>query len=137
MKYTPTMQRVITAIAAKHGLDLRVAGSHLRLELGQSMMPLVIEVVLPGMISVAHYYRQNGDTIADPDVEIFTLADGWAPAAITQVLSGYVNYVEDERGQHDLADFCELWAQNLEDQGYLARGQRPDEGAAVAVLAAV
>lgn len=135
MKFTPTMQRVITALAQKHGLDIRQAGAHLRLELGQSMMPLVIEVLLPGMLSIAHYYEQNGDLIADPDVEIFTLSDGWAPAAIQQ-LGHYRNYVEDERGQHDLAAFCETWAANIEAQGWLTRGRRSGDGESVAVPAA-
>lgn len=135
MKYTPTMQAVISEIAHKHGLDLSQEGASLRLELGIAMMPLVIEVLMPGLISVAHYYRQNGDLIADPDVEIFTFPEGWAPAAITQQPTGYRAYVEDERGQHELADFCEFWAANIRDQGYLTRGTRPGDDAAALTAA--
>jgi hypothetical protein len=68
------MQKVITAIAAKHSLDLQADSSHLRLEQA-SYEPLVIEKVDCNRVSVAHYYVQNGDLIADPDV-VFWVGPG-------------------------------------------------------------
>jgi len=40
-----------------------------------------------GMISVAHYFEQNGDLIADPDVELHY--PSWTPTVITQAFFGY------------------------------------------------
>jgi hypothetical protein len=48
----------------------RGEGYHLKLE-QEGLMPLVIEAWGVGKgrrISVAHYYEQNGDLIADPDI---------------------------------------------------------------------
>jgi hypothetical protein len=137
MQFSPTMQRVITALAAKFGLDLAGAEGHLRIELGESMMPLVIEVLLPNLLSVAHYYEQNGDLIADPDVEFVITVQGWAPTAIRSYF-GDRSYVNNPRGQADLAAFCETWAANIEAQGYGTRGRRSgdDDGAAGVAVAA-
>ncbi len=38
------------------------------------------------LISVAHYFEQNSDLIADPEVEIHY--PSWFPTAITQVFTG-------------------------------------------------
>lgn len=121
MQTSPTMQRVITALLERHGLTLR-PGLCLKLSMGVGMMPLVIEQLHPEMVSVAHYYRQNGDTIADPDVVFVVQADGWAPAEIQQPYSGYANYIKDPAGQRRLVEFAELWARNIEAQGWLERG---------------
>src|SRR5690349_5579060 len=45
---------------------------HVRLEC-KGFMPLVVEAIGPGprglpMVSVAHYYEQNGDLMKDPDM---------------------------------------------------------------------
>jgi hypothetical protein len=48
--------------------------------------PLVIERH-GEMISVAHYFEQNGDLIADPDVELHY--PSWVPTGITQAFFGY------------------------------------------------
>lgn len=55
-------------------------------------MAAVIEKIGPGRFSVAHYFEQNGDRVADPDVEFVRLDAGWFPAAITQPL-GYASAI--------------------------------------------
>jgi hypothetical protein len=77
------MQSVITQIAANHGLDLSASEAHLRLE-QPSYMPLVIEKIGCHLVSVAHYFYQNRDAIADPDVVFFTGLGSWVPIEITQ-----------------------------------------------------
>lgn len=135
MRYSPTMQRVIIALAAKFGLDLTKGDGHVRIELGAPMMPLVIEVLLPGLIAVAHYYEQNGDLCPDPDVEFLITPQGWAPTAIRYAF-GDASYVDNPGGQAELAQFCETWASNIEHQGYLERGRRSgDEDAGAAGVA--
>ena len=55
-------------------------GSHAKLNNNPAYMPVVIEKVgrLPGygeVISIAHYGEQNGDLMADPEME-FTIIGG-------------------------------------------------------------
>ena len=132
MKTSPKMQSVIEQLAKQHGLYLSQAEAYLRLEM-PGFDRLVIENIGCQRISVAHYYEQNGDLVADPDVVFFTGYGAWAPIEITQVMAVYRRYAElddagqtivrfDVRGQADLAAFTEEWAQNLLDQGWLKRG---------------
>ena len=139
MKTCPRMQKIITRLAKKHGLDLAAHQAHLRLENGP-FMPLVIEKIGRHLVSVTHYFVQNGDQVADPDVVFFSGYGPWVPIEITQVYpGGYRCYAElsadgneidriNRRGQADLARFVEgSWARNLKGQGWLERGQRLQE----------
>ncbi|WP_435577398.1 DUF6908 domain-containing protein, partial [Faecalibaculum rodentium] len=38
-------------------------------EAGQSFMPLTVEGIGENRIAISHYYTQNGDSLADPDME--------------------------------------------------------------------
>ena len=40
----------------------------MQLQAGESMMPLKIESIGDNEISIAHYYRQNGDSMSDPEM---------------------------------------------------------------------
>lgn len=145
LRVAKSMETIIGRIAHKHGLDLGTVGAHLRLE-QSAYMPLVIESLPLNQISVAHYYRQNGDSIADPEV-VFLIhpALGWVPIEITQpplfiigkgAFSGHRRYIDlDENGkliaynrywQNDLASFCGTWAANIRDQGWLEHGVKAE-----------
>ena len=50
------------------------------------------------MISVAHYFEQNGDLVADPDVEVHY--PSWVPTAITQAFFGYRSKFIEQDGQN-------------------------------------
>lgn len=125
------MQKMIEQIAEKHGLDLTASESHLRLEL-KGFMPLVIEKIGKDRVSVAHYYTQNGDAIADPDVVFWVAPNGeWFPCEVQMPMLGYRQYIIFEDGkpasfyqakQHDLASFCNSWATNIRGQDYLRKG---------------
>jgi hypothetical protein len=134
MKTSPKMQQIVEAIAQKHGLDLTKAGAHLRLEM-TCFQPLVIEALGFGRISVTHYSRQNGDAIADPDVEFKVTPEGWQPIAMQSWYGGYSRPESDTYEHRALVAFCELWAGNISAQGWLTRGRRSgdDDSAAVAV----
>jgi hypothetical protein len=135
VKTCERMQRIIGEIAAKHGLDLEAPEAHLRLEM-PPYEPLVIEKVGRHLVSVAHYYCQNGDAIADPDVVFFTGYSEWVPVEVTlPPPGGYRVYARvspdgaeitevDLRGQAELARFVErLWAHNLDGQGWVEGGE--------------
>ena len=79
------------------------------------------------MISVAHYFEQNGDLIADPEVELHYPT--WTPMAITQVLGGRrekfitrdgKQYV-DTRFHRDVTSFLKLWGNNIYHQGWMKK----------------
>lgn len=135
MKTSKSMQAIVERIAEKYGLDLNAEEAHLRLE-NVPYMPLVIEKVGKHLVSVAHYFEQNGDLCADPDVVFFTgYSDCWVAIEIQQVL-GYqrVAWLNDDgasiksvnlRGQADVASFTNLWARNIKEQDYLNRGVNP------------
>jgi hypothetical protein len=94
----------------------RGEGYHLKLyQVGY--MPLVIEAWGTGAsrrVSVAHYYEQNGDLIADPD--ILMDRDG-QPLEMQQPL-GYTR-VSSEAIRRDILSFMRLWASNIQAQGWI------------------
>lgn len=135
MQTTTTMQTIITRIAEKYGLDLTAIEAHLKLTNGV-YQPLVIEKISRQLVSVAHYFEQNGDLVADPDVVFFMGYGDWVPVEISQVL-GYTRAVwlaEDgqtiekfkSRTQADIASFCRTWAKNIREQKWLEEGVKSD-----------
>ena len=84
-------------------------------------------------ISVAHYFEQNGDLVADPDVEFHY--PSWVPTAITQAFFGYRSkFIErdgqtlvDTRFDREVSSFLTLWARNIKMQGWAERGQVNDD----------
>lgn len=142
MRDSPTMKQVIEALARKHGVDLIQVAAHLRLDLPH-FDRLVIETLGFQRMSVAHYSEMNGDLVAEPEVVFFTGLDGnWIPIEITQSMTGWSSYVQlddagthiervNTRGQADLAAFTEQWAQNLINQGWLARGVKHEREAEI------
>src|ERR671932_1673512 len=88
MHVSTKMQQVIEQLAAKHTVDLKRTGAYLRLEM-PGFDRLSIENIGRHRISVAHYFEQNGDLVADPEIVFYTCELGWYPVEITQVWSGW------------------------------------------------
>lgn len=100
-------------------------------------MPLVIEKIGPNSISVAHYYYQNGDAIADPEIVFLVVGEDWIAAEISQPnyysapvrADGSKECVwlcpdqKSQREQSGIADLAKLWAENLRSQGWLEAGR--------------
>jgi len=135
MQPSPTMQQIVQRLAARHGINLSEQGAHVRLTMA-GYEPLVIASIGLSRVVVAHDFAHNGDLVPDPIVTLF-IADpmGWMPIGITHAFGGSKTYaVVSEDGMHltclnrlrqaDLAEFTEMWAQNLIDQQWLERGQR-------------
>lgn len=91
-------------------------------------------------VSIAHYYRQHGDLIADPELE---LTDAGHPIAFqtppVQVLglgasagslpiswrrAGDGAVLIDTRAKREVDAFCRLWASNLKQQGFIRAAKR-------------
>ena len=80
---------------------------------------------------MAHYFEMNGDLVPDPSITFFVTGTGaWAPIGVEQAIGSRRSYVrmtddatgiaaDDADGQADLAEFAEIWAQNIEAQGWL------------------
>ena len=80
------------------------------------------------------YFEVNGDLTPEPDIVFYT-ADtaGWIPIEIAQSLTGWLQLVQggftsplqtgtQKQVLDDVADFAELWADNLVAQGWLEKG---------------
>ena len=131
------MQEMITELAAQHGIDLRLPGSYLRLEMPH-YDPLVIEVLHEHLVNVAHVYEPYpGKNIADPGIAFFMGYDLWIPIEVTMRVGGYRIYavLSPEMDsivsilptrQADLAEFAEIWADNIRDQHWLEEGVSED-----------
>lgn len=105
----------------------------------EGYMPLIIDKITSNIISVAHYYIQNGDLIDDPRIDFhFTFYEDqyyWTPISIThppmmfdgKVIGGRkeVAIVKDgkiegyyPKQQEEVAIFANKWGRNLQSQGW-------------------
>ena len=97
-----------------------------------TFMAVCIEVIgrtgLGPLVSVAHYYEQNGDAMRDPDVVMIDAPGGLFPVSYRQdglgINQDSVTYDENDghingvrvKMQVDIASFCGTWARNLKDK---------------------
>lgn len=135
MKTCPKMKEIIGKLCEKHGIDLSQQRAHIRLDM-PGFDRLCIERISGNAVSVAHYFEMNGDLVAEPDIVFFIDAQGyWIPVEITQSMTGWHRVVEfNEDGtkiarfqrerQADIAEFAEVWAQNIVDQAWLTNATR-------------
>jgi hypothetical protein len=76
------------------------------------------------LISVAHYFEQNGDLIADPEAELHF--PSWYPTVITQVITGRREKFTVRNGQEyvdmyfhsEVTSFLAMWGRNIRAQGW-------------------
>lgn len=83
-------------------------------------------------ISVAHYYEQHGDLMADPEME---LTDNGYPISIKMDGAGVYRccYWRNETGQvmeryrerQDQLAFLRMWARNIRAQGFIRAAKVP------------
>jgi hypothetical protein len=73
-----------------------------------TFMAVHVDRIGDDLYSVAHYYQQNGDMMADPDVVFWRRPDGWFPVEIT------VKW--NPRAYNDCKIFCGTWMQNIKQQ---------------------
>lgn len=123
--YTNNFQKTIEWLLEKHNLlNAFQHQEHFHVRFEQpSYMPLVIERHTD-MISVTHYFEQEGDLIQDPEVELHYPT--WVSTAITQAFLGRrpkfierdgLTYV-DTRFHSDVTNFLSLWQRNIRAQGW-------------------
>ncbi len=74
-------------------------------------------------IALSHYYKQNGDMVADPDMEIIINTQLMTANAMTYQDSMIFQSAEQEGGinqklVNSLNEFLDQWLQNCIDQGH-------------------
>jgi hypothetical protein len=119
------------------GMD-RLRERSIRIEV-EGFMPLCIEYVGEGprggiLVSIAHYYLQNGDLMADPDLSVEVQPSGeWLPVAYQQDGLGIYQeavylerdkVIERQRLVNDLLVFMQMWDENIKEQGYVEAARR-------------
>lgn len=96
-----------------------------------AFMPVHVEHVnkcrLGQIFSIAHYYKQNGDMMRDPDMEFIQGGDGeyypisfWQDAPLIRDESVFWKDGEivafDQKRQASLVTFANLWMRNIKEQ---------------------
>jgi len=127
------MKNVKAIIDALGGLEF-LGGKPIILQV-PSFMPLSIEVIGRGprggvLISVMHWFEQNGDLMRDPDMEIEIMpeSDEWLPVSFRQdsfgIIQEAVALVDGElqvntKRVHELHAFMDFWDRNIGEQGFI------------------
>lgn len=96
---------------------------------GGAFMPVHVECVGRNehgiVFAVAHYFEQNGDLIADPEMEILRDETGaWLPMSIVMARGGKRALViaeggtvrVNEREYHSQLRFLSIWMKNIKSQ---------------------
>ena len=122
-----------TAIFRKLTEGLQKVGDHQQWNNDSSFMAACVEIIgrsgLGPLVSIAHYYQQNGDMMRDPDVVFLIGADQHVyPISYRQDGLG-VNqeaaFVEEgqwrvrTKMQADICSFCNQWMRNINEQQQL------------------
>ncbi len=124
----------VQAIIDQHGGIETLKEKGIKIE-NKPYMPLVIEWIGSGpyeteLVSVAHYYTQNGDAMRDPEI-VFSLSKlgYWMPMSFLQDNLGLYQEAVTIRDDsfffkaaliRDLQEFAKTWDRNLAEQGFLA-----------------
>lgn len=85
-------------------------------------MDLDIEKIGSNRVSVAHYYKQMGDLMSDPEIVFKITGYGeWQPVRYTQ---HPFREEHNENGLTRVEKSVRQWSRNLETQGYVKAAQR-------------
>ena len=111
-------------------LGLLNVKSHVKIK-NDPYMPLCVEWVGKNQLSIAHYYEQNGDLMADPEMTLEIHPDLNMVEVLTYTQHGLGIFKEvytyDDNGKklgvklnmkRELNNFLGMWLKNLKDQGF-------------------
>ena len=111
---------VLDALTA--GLDV---GGARKIDSG-SYMAVHVDRLSAGTYSVAHYFKQNGDLVCDPDGVFLKTASGWLPVTLQLSTGHYTVAIELDsndkptgwrpRQYRELHAFAAMWLRNIRDQ---------------------
>jgi hypothetical protein len=120
------MARVITEYAEVAGMDMNSNDGIMRID-NEPFERLCIEKIDTNVISVSHYFEQNGDLVPDPDMVFFILDSYWYPVSFQNQLTYQESMEYDNDGQiveileniRSMISFTDTWADIISSQGYL------------------
>ncbi|MGE4537595.1 MAG: hypothetical protein AB7D37_10985 [Desulfovibrio sp.] len=113
------------------GIEAFMAGKgYLKLKAG-GFMDLVIERIGTDEISLAHYYEQNGDLVADPEMTVRVRPQHGVAEALTFSMpaAGFYQEIYFKKGEktyvcltarREQNAFLDTWLMNLKHQGFYA-----------------
>ena len=87
----------------------------------KAMMDLNIETIGDNEIAISHYYEQNGDMMADPDVTLKIDRQNELAMATSYSqdnLCYYISIEQEPKLMNDVNDFVEDWLNNIENSDY-------------------
>ena len=94
-------------------------------EAGASFMPLTVEAAGENRIAISHFFEQNGDSLADPDMEFEVSHETKTLHARTyrqDTLRRFEHVVQDgvvdEELENELNEFAGQWFHNIRERGY-------------------
>jgi very-short-patch-repair endonuclease len=130
------MQEVLMHLCDKYGIEFS-RNFYAKLTLGPNWLPLSIEKN-GRVLSIRHFYEENHDIVYDSVIEFYItnqLHDypDWIPlnmqnrfrftrCADVKDEEEDIFSVSDPNAQRDIADFAEIWAKNLRNQGWFENG---------------
>jgi hypothetical protein len=121
-------QKAIEKVLKAHNqLDRFQSGQDFYLRLDQPNYDRLVIERHGEIITVGHYFEQNGDLMADPEVELHY--PDWTPVAITQLLVGrrekFIEYegqtLVDKNFHRQVSPFLAMWGRNIDAQGWTTR----------------
>ena len=105
-------------------------------EAGVSFMPLTIEAIGSDRIAISHYFEQNGDSLADPDMEFEVSHEAGTLHARTyqqDTLRRFENVIQNgmvnEELENELDEYAEQWISNIRKRGYQLVKDTPEREA--------
>lgn len=94
-------------------------------EAGASFMPLTIETIGKDQIAISHFFEQDGDSLADPDMEFEVNHEAKTLNARMyqqDTLRRFENVIQDgmvnEELENELNEFAEQWFTNIQRNRY-------------------
>jgi hypothetical protein len=132
----------VTKIIEHYGGYEKLANQPISIQV-EGFMPLSIEQIGVGprggvLLSVMHWFEQNGDLMRDPDVvvEVFPQTGTWLALSYRQDSVGLMQEVAigsdlsekqkraGERLARDIQKFLKQWDRNIGEQGFVEAAQK-------------
>jgi len=138
---TDITNELIDDLLAAFGVDSFEAmdlGAAFKIENG-AFMDLHVEKTSPDTLSLAHYYKQNGDLMSDPSWEFKRVVRGdevhYIPLELRQPRALGVGVREEYNpdGLAGVQDFLGTFSKNLREQGFVEAATPEDQVAPGAV----
>jgi hypothetical protein len=104
---------------------------YFKLDNDPDYVPLVVDIIETNQLSLCHYGELNGDPMRDPEMVFYKQNNNWYPIYFRNDWMGIEEFscqisdgqllVENERQQHNQAEFADMWLENIQQQQNLSQ----------------